>query len=148
MFGVIGINGGEGQEGEVEGVTLVVDEVAELAGGERLGFALELGAVADGVIEENMVSAAVDMVEVLDVAGRGVDGFVEGDGGAVVVGGADASQEVADGGDGGIGALEVAGVKGTYGDGAANVGAGNGEVAGADLEVMGPGAAGMMGRGR
>jgi hypothetical protein len=42
----------------------------------------------------------------------------------VVVGGADASQEVVDGGDCGIGAPEVAGVKGVYGDGAVCVGAG------------------------
>ena len=72
MVGVIGVNGGEGQEGAVEGVALVVDEVAELAGGERPGFALELGAAADGVVEERVavvVSAAVDMVKVLDVAG-------------------------------------------------------------------------------
>jgi len=83
---VVGVNGGEGQEGEVEGVALLVDEVAELAGGEGLGFALKLGTVADGVVEEHMVNATVDMVKVLDVAGRGVDGFVEGDGAAVLGG--------------------------------------------------------------
>ena len=65
----------------------------------------------------------------------------------MAVGGADASQEMVDGGDCGIGAPEVAGAKGEL-RGAVDVGAGDGRGAGADVEVIGPGAAGMMGRGR
>ncbi len=76
------VGGGQRDEGAVDGVAVLIDQVPELAEGVGVGPILELGAdMASRVVDERVPIVAVDMVKVFGVEVRAADKAVQGLGG-------------------------------------------------------------------
>jgi len=100
VVAVVIVGGGQGCQGAVDGMAVLVyggAELGEVVGG---GHLLEFGSdVPGGVVDESVTALAVDVVEMLGVEVDAADEAVKGLGGLKRVSGADLSEEIVGGDD-------------------------------------------------